>query len=125
VAAAEPRPQFIASQAPAVSPPPDGPVLDPQVGAQALAQVERINIEMPRERLDRGEQLLLQQGDLLFPVGVIDAELASRLDVLCAQDPEQSHGIFLAEPCKRHELARAASVAPHLGPGWNVSPRCA
>ena len=42
-----------APQTPAVSPPPAGPVLDPQVRAQALAQVERINTEVYRERLER------------------------------------------------------------------------
>lgn len=42
-----------APQAPAISPPPTGPVLDPQVRAQALAQVERINTEVQRERLER------------------------------------------------------------------------
>jgi hypothetical protein len=40
-------------QTPAVSPTPVGPVLDPQVRAQALAQVERINTEVHRERLER------------------------------------------------------------------------
>lgn len=48
----QPRPP--APQKPAaVSPPPTGPVLDPQVRAQALAQVERINTEVQRERLER------------------------------------------------------------------------
>ena len=47
----QPRPP--APQVPAVSPPPAGPVLDPQVRAQALAQVERINTEVQRERLER------------------------------------------------------------------------
>ena len=48
----QPLPQ--APQKPAaVSPPPTGPVLDPQVRAQALAQVERINTEVQRERLER------------------------------------------------------------------------
>lgn len=37
----------------AVSPPPTGPVLDPQVRAQALAQVERINTEVHRGQLER------------------------------------------------------------------------
>jgi len=50
---AKPRPQFTAPQAPAISPPPAGPVLDPQVRAQALAQVERINTEVQREQLER------------------------------------------------------------------------
>lgn len=50
---AKPRPQATSPQAPAISPPPSGPVLDPQVRAQALAQVERINIEVQRERLER------------------------------------------------------------------------
>jgi hypothetical protein len=50
---AKPSPDATAPQAPAVSPPPTGPVLDPQVRAQALAQVERINIEVQRERLER------------------------------------------------------------------------
>ena len=47
----QPRPP--APQVPAVSPPPAGQVLDPQVRAQALAQVERINTEVQRERLER------------------------------------------------------------------------
>ena len=42
-----------APQAQSVSPPPTGPVLDPPVRAQALAQVERINTEVQRERLER------------------------------------------------------------------------
>ena len=42
-----------APQTPDVSPPPVGPVLDPQVRAQALAQVERINTEIHREHLER------------------------------------------------------------------------
>jgi len=50
---AKPRPQSTAPQAQAVSAPSVGPVLDPQVRAQALAQVERINIEVQRERLER------------------------------------------------------------------------
>lgn len=50
---AKPRTQSTAPQAQAVSPPPAGPVLDPQVRAQALAQVERINTEVHRERLER------------------------------------------------------------------------
>ena len=52
-AGAKPRPQATAPQTPAVSPPQVGPVLDPQVRAQALAQVERINTEVQRERLER------------------------------------------------------------------------
>ena len=50
---AKPRPQSTSPQVQAISPPPSGPVLDPQVRAQALAQVERINTEVYRERLER------------------------------------------------------------------------
>ena len=50
---AKSRPHATAPQAPAVSQPPTAPVLDPQVRGQALAQVERINSEVQRERLER------------------------------------------------------------------------
>lgn len=42
----KPRSGTTAPQVQAVSPPPTGPVLDPQVRAQAMAQVERINTEV-------------------------------------------------------------------------------
>ena len=70
-----------------------------------------------QEVLDGWQQLLLQEGDLLLAVGVIDPEAGDRLALVAAEDPEQGpvagldqgDGILLGEPIEdgRHGRRRS------------------